>query len=184
MSGGPPPTAGSERSSSGSHAQRSQLHAQWSAEQQPRRGTWCSITSAPHVEGPGFNPQCVHIAVLARAPVHECAREWLAVLRRLTLHARARAALMRCNGKRAPAPPSVPKTASRACERTPDGAANRHAVQQCAMNKQSSRASPRRMRMRQRARGWHAKANRCCRACEPRPRADLNRDRWIQSPEC
>ena len=25
-------------------------------------GTWCSgITSAPHAEGPGFNPQCVHI---------------------------------------------------------------------------------------------------------------------------
>ena len=24
-------------------------------------GTWCSgITSAPHAEGPGFNPQCVH----------------------------------------------------------------------------------------------------------------------------
>ncbi len=30
---------------------------------------------------------------------------------------------MRCNGKRAPAPLSVPETASRACERTPDGAA-------------------------------------------------------------
>ena len=28
-------------------------------------GTWCSgITSAPHAEGPGFNPQCVHF----RAP--------------------------------------------------------------------------------------------------------------------
>ena len=26
------------------------------------QGTWCSgITSAPHAEGPGFNPQCVHI---------------------------------------------------------------------------------------------------------------------------
>ena len=25
------------------------------------RGTWCSgITSAPHAEGPGLNPQCVH----------------------------------------------------------------------------------------------------------------------------
>ena len=26
------------------------------------RGTWCSgITSAPHAEGPGLNPQCVHV---------------------------------------------------------------------------------------------------------------------------
>ena len=26
------------------------------------RGTWCSgITSASHAEGPGFNPQCVHL---------------------------------------------------------------------------------------------------------------------------
>ena len=26
------------------------------------RGTWCSgITSSSHAEGPGFNPQCVHL---------------------------------------------------------------------------------------------------------------------------
>ena len=28
-------------------------------------GAWCSgITSAPHAEGPGFNPQCVHFCSL------------------------------------------------------------------------------------------------------------------------
>ena len=31
-------------------------------------GTWCSgITSASHAEGPGFNPQCVHLATAPRS---------------------------------------------------------------------------------------------------------------------
>ena len=34
----------------------------WHRATSSQMGTWCSgITSAPHAEGPGLNPQCVHI---------------------------------------------------------------------------------------------------------------------------
>ena len=45
-------------------------------------GTWCSgITSAPHAEGPGLNPQCVQQS--ADAPIHPCPIEALSAASRL-----------------------------------------------------------------------------------------------------
>ena len=43
-------------------AARSSLPQRSSCSSQTVEGTWCSgITSASHAEGPGFNPQCVHL---------------------------------------------------------------------------------------------------------------------------
>ena len=37
------------------------------------KGTWCSgITSALHAEGPGLNPQCVHVQEKGRSGIQRC----------------------------------------------------------------------------------------------------------------
>ena len=43
-------------------ARRSRFMSELHGRRRLPSGTWCSgITSAPHAEGPGFNPQCVHL---------------------------------------------------------------------------------------------------------------------------
>ena len=76
-------------------------------------GTWCSgITSASHAEGPGFNPQCVHIrACCSRMRSHPRAR--------LRVHVRTRNWLTAAHAPRESPQPTQARPQLRPCALTP-----------------------------------------------------------------